>query len=95
MAYRWEPLVKTEGGKSYAVPQVSCDECPVSFITDESKALVEIESMNAHAQKATGATLYGPDSGQWPAVWHDIVTVIQMQRSLDEAAFERSVNSGR
>jgi hypothetical protein len=67
----------------------------VSFITEQSKALVEIESMNQHAQKATGATIYGSDTSQWPAVWHDVVTTIQMQRSLDESAFQRSMNHGR
>jgi hypothetical protein len=93
--YRWEPIVKIDGGKSYPVPQVRCEECPVSFITEQSKALVEIESMNQHAQKATGATLYGSNAGHWPAVWHDVVTTIQMQRGLDEAAFQRSMNHGR
>jgi hypothetical protein len=67
----------------------------VSLITEQSKALVEIDSMNQHAKTSTGATLYGSDAGQWPAVWHDVVTTIQMQRSLDESAFQRSVTNGR
>ncbi len=87
--------MKPENGKPYSVPQITSDECPVSVITEQSKALIEIEAMNHHAQKSTGATLYGPDSGQWPAVWHDVVTTVQTQRSLDEAAFQRSLNHGR
>lgn len=83
-----------DGGKSYTVPSVTSGECPVSFITDESKALIEIESMNHAAQKSTGATLYGADAGQWPAVWHDVVTLVQIQRGLDEGAFQRSLNNG-
>lgn len=84
-----------DGGKSYTVASVTSDECPVSFVTDESKALIEIESMNHQAQKSTGATLFGSDAGLWPAVWHDVVTLVQIQRGLDEAAFQRSLNNGR
>ncbi len=84
-----------DGSKSYSVGSVTADECPVSLISDESKALIEIESMNHQAQKSTGATLYGPDAGAWPAVWHDVVTLVQIQRGLDEAAFQRSISDGR
>ena len=89
------PEVKVDQKRTYRVEGVHCDECPVSLISDESKALIEIEAMNHHAQKATGATLFGQDSAQWPAVWHDVVTLIQIQRTLDENAFNRSLNDGR
>jgi hypothetical protein len=67
----------------------------VSLITPESKAFVELEAMNQAAQKSTGATLYGHDSGAWPAIWHDVITITQMQRTLDESAFQRSLDNGR
>ena len=84
-----------EGNNSYAVASVTSDECPVSLITDESRALIEIEAMNHAANKSTGSTLYGSDAGLWPAVWHDVVTLVQIQRGLDEAAFQRSLDNGR
>lgn len=84
-----------DGKRAYHVDAVKSDECPVSLISDESKALIEIEAMNHHAQKATGATLFGPDAARWPAVWHDVVTLIQIQRTIDENAFNRSLADGR
>lgn len=84
-----------EDGKTYRVREVWSDECPASLITPRSKHLIEIEAMNAAAQKATGATLHGQDAAGWPALWHDLVTLIQTQRGIDEAAFQRSLNDGR
>jgi len=83
------------GKTSYRIPNVSCTECPVSLITEQSKALLEMESMNRHTHTATGATLHGPDAALWPAVWHDVVTLVQIQRTLDDAAYQRSLNDGR
>ena len=87
--------MQIEGGKSYPVPQVNADECPVSLITEEARAMVEIESMNQHTKRSTNATLFGGDAALWPAVWHDVVTTLQIQRSLDESAYQRSVTHGR
>jgi hypothetical protein len=59
---------------------VAVDDCPRSYVTDESKFLVEMEAENRHIHEATGASLFGPVASRWPAVWWDVVTALQMAR---------------
>lgn len=79
----WSPEYRTAKGSFFQINDCSIDECPVSFITPESRFIVDMESSNRHAKEATGAALFGPDSGRWPAIWYDSVVELEIQRVIE------------
>jgi len=70
---------------------VHCDGCPKGVIAAESLALLEMDARNRRVKEATGACLFGPDAGRWPAWWVDAVTVIQTQVLLEMEARSKAV----
>lgn len=63
---------------------VRIDECPVSYITAESKELL---SQTLHARnlyRACGASLYGPDLSAWPAAAVDAMSVVESEHIAAE-----------
>lgn len=54
-------------------------ECPASFITPESAALVQEIAAAEHVKEATGAVLFGTDSGRWDARFFDAVRLIHIE----------------
>lgn len=85
-AYKWIPQYTTENGRAFDVATVSLDECPRGVVTDEMQQLIELEAMNRHTREATGACLFGGDAAVWPALWHDVVVTLQMERIHEEEA---------
>jgi hypothetical protein len=73
---------------------VESSECPVSLLSKspELRSLVLLDAKNRQAQRATGATMFGPDSGRWPAVWFDAVSALQSARDEEEAARIEAIN---
>ncbi len=65
---------------------VECEECPRSLIDDATMALVSIVRQDRHAKESTGATLYGPNRGKWPAAWDDAVLIAERVRIMEHNA---------
>lgn len=82
--YVWIPQYNPEGGTPFDIATVRINECPRSAITPEAQQLVEMEALNRHTRESTGACLFGSNSADWPAVWHDVVTTLQMERVHEE-----------
>lgn len=74
---------------TYVVPGTEILECPVSYITPRSQELVSILGTATHAQRATGASLFGPDLSKWPAKAVDASVCLELERiSTDNARRE-------
>lgn len=58
----------------------------MSYITAESRFLVDLYGRGQRTKDATGAALFGPDSSAWPAWWFDAVAVLEVQRILEANA---------
>jgi hypothetical protein len=82
----WTPQYETEKGSQFNVSEVEIDECPTSFITSESKALIELHGRLMRGKDAVGAAMFGPDSGAWPAWWLDLISVLEVQKILESNA---------
>jgi hypothetical protein len=52
----------------------------------ESMALAAMEADNRHAREATGATLFGPDTREYPAWWYDVIVTAERYRILENNA---------
>jgi hypothetical protein len=60
------------------------NECPTSLISADSIRLLSDYHDNRAAHETTGASLYGLDSGRWPAYYFDAVTTLTYaQREAD------------
>lgn len=68
------------------IDHVATSECPTSLITGESKTWLELEATNRRTKEAAGASLFGPDTAQWPAWWVDVVTTVESARVSIEIA---------
>jgi hypothetical protein len=73
-------LVNTDVG------DVSCDECPVSYITPRSRWLVLVLLENKMHADAAGACLFGADTMEWPQWWSKAVALVQAQSVIVESA---------
>jgi len=69
-----------------SLDDVWCDECPVSFITPRSRALIEMFVKASLAHQATGAALFGPDLSEWPVWAYDAAIVVQEEQNRVERA---------
>lgn len=68
-------VVSQAGGKrSVEIPEVTLNECPVSYISAESLQIVEIVGRNRIAKEA-GAPLFGMNANRWPAWFHDALMI--------------------
>ena len=90
----WVPTYRVDD-LQYEVPSVSINECPVSYITAESLALVELETQARTIQQAAGAAFGGPDSAEWPAWWADVVTVAARCRAAEEYERDKALEYRR
>lgn len=61
------------------VPGVSSNECPVSLVTADSQAYLEIWERSRIMQKL-GVALYGPSLAEWPIWAVDVMTVLEIER---------------
>lgn len=66
------------------------DECPVSFITPESRELVQVFLRARQMRELAGASLYGPDLREWPARVVDAFTLLESERLKTENAQSRA-----
>lgn len=48
--------------------------------------LIQIDTQNRIAQKATSATMFGSNANKWPAKWWDVCVLLETQRNMEEAA---------
>lgn len=90
----WSPQYRIKAGResnTADIPEVATNECPVSLIDAETKAILEMVSRNRRTKEAAGATLFGPDTAGWPAWWVDAVNVVEVQRLLVESAMAEAV----
>jgi len=55
------------GDVTFRLDGISVAECPVSLITPRSMWLVQLLGSQSRVKEATGAALFGPHSGRWPA----------------------------
>jgi hypothetical protein len=77
----WIPKHKTSKGKVFDLAGPRIRECPVSYITGESRALVNILLQGQMAKEASGAALFGPDLSRWPAKVHDAMVILAGEES--------------
>ena len=61
------------------VGSLSCEECPVSYITPRSRWLVQVLLENKMHSAAAGSCLFGPDTTAWPQWWATAVAIVQSQ----------------
>ena len=61
------------------VGTLSCEECPMSYITPRSRWLVQILLEDKLHSDAAGACLFGPDTTLWPQWWATAVAIVQAQ----------------
>ena len=88
----WEAVHRTKSGEPF-FPGIKCEECPVSYISQKSLDLIQIDMRQRIAHKATGAFLYGPDLSKWPSKLLDALTVIEdEQRSIENGLYELERN---
>ena len=60
----------------------------MSLITPRSMWLVQLLCSQSRVKEATGAALFGPHSGRWPAWWFDAVDVFQRVAGMEKEAAE-------
>lgn len=58
----------------------------MAVISARSRALVQLDAASHQVHQATDASMFGPDSSQWPAWWFDVVSTLQMCRVEAENA---------
>lgn len=61
------------------VGTLSCEECPVSYITPRSRWLVQVLLENKLHRDSAGACLFGEDTQDWPQWWATAVAIVQAQ----------------
>jgi hypothetical protein len=91
----WVPRFSGKVGEkeiSFPLPQYAIRECPVSYITGESAALVEMLAL-AEISHERGGVMFGPDSARWPAWWADAQGVVAVIKRAHEKAFEKAAAS--
>jgi len=49
-------------------------------------SLLSLVRQDRHAKEATGATMYGPVRGKWPAAWDDAVQITERVRIMEHNA---------
>ncbi len=86
--YRW-------GDLQFRLDDISSAECPVSLITPQSMWLVQLLGSQGRVKEATGAALFGPHSGRWPAWWFDAVDVFQRIAVMEKEAADRESDRRR
>ena len=78
----------------YSLPSEQIDECPVSFITPESQAIVELFSTSKLIQKQNGLGMMG-DPADWPAWLVDAATIIEACDRKQHDEFEDELDRQR
>jgi hypothetical protein len=68
------------------VGDVSCDECPVSYIRPRSRWLVLVLLENKMHTDAAGACLFGANTMDWPEWWSKAVALVEAQSLIVERA---------
>ena len=77
------------GDVTFRLDDISAAECPVSLITPRSMWLVRLLCSQSRVKEATGAALFGPHSGRWPAWWFDAVDVFQRVVGIEKEAADQ------
>lgn len=83
------------GDIPYDVPEITCDECPVSFITPESRRIVDLEMRARRIKEATGAAFPSLNQGEWPAWWADAVAHLELMRILQSNSRDEEIERRR
>jgi hypothetical protein len=79
------PEYQTANGFGYTVRGVECDECPVSFITGETKADID-EWSTARKMKEIAGVQAGPDLSSWAARDVDVWRILAAEENKFESA---------
>jgi hypothetical protein len=93
----WLPTYQTPKGTVYQVDEASCSECPVSLLDRhrQLRRLVDIVSTDRAVKNGTGAVMFGPDSGRWPAEWYDAVALFTNYLNLEALAEQEAFHHER
>ena len=83
------------GNIQFRLDDISSAECPASLIAPESMWLVRQLSSQNRVKEATGAALFGPHAGRWPAWWFDSVDTFQRVASMEKEAAEHEIEKRR
>jgi hypothetical protein len=79
---------------NYALDDEQIEECPVSVITPESKALVEIFSGSRIVHKQCGTSSLG-DPSQWSGKMVDAATIFEVCSRKQEAEMHDAIERSR
>lgn len=77
-----------------SIAGVSTNECPVSYITEESLAYLEIWE-RSRVLGDRGVPLYGTDLSQWPIWAVDVVTLLTLEHQRTDEVLERALKARR
>ena len=78
----WLASYRKGKDKHVKIDGTQIDECPVSYITAKSAALVALYSRAAVLSETLGqGTAYGADISQWPAVLVDAVVTCRSEEN--------------
>ena len=66
------------------------NECPVSYITPESRRLVEVMFENSYVKEQTGASFFGLDSATWDARLFDTIRTCAGEDAKVEEAQDKA-----
>ena len=72
----WFPEYKSKSGRPDQISGIRITECPTSYITDQSRWLLEQIGPERSMKEEYGASMFGAESGKWPGWWFDAVAVI-------------------
>ena len=79
----------------FPVEGVSIEECPRSFITQESIELLDVYARARRSHDAFGVSPFGPTLLDWPAWAVDMVQLLETERGRIEAAAEEMERRSR
>ena len=80
--YHWGKLI-------FRIDEIESSECPVSAITPQSMWLVQLLGAQSRVREASGAAMFGPHAGRWPAWWFDAVDTFQRVVGLEKEAADQ------
>lgn len=78
--------METGRGGTFTVDELESEDCPASSIDGETLFLIDLLTRERHERDATGASLFGPVSADWPAWYGDAVYADELTRKLIDNA---------
>jgi hypothetical protein len=85
----WFAEYKSRSGKIDRIAGTETNECPTSLVTPRSKWLLDQLGPERSMREEYGASMFGPESREWPAWWFDsaaaISSAIAQVREIESA----------